>query len=77
MSLIRTRKKIVSSAIASSLSMIATTAMAQEAVSQLPTIHTQATQEESLKVDQSANAKFVAPLLDTPKSVSVISKQLY
>ncbi|MCE7532398.1 TonB-dependent receptor [Acinetobacter nosocomialis] len=76
MSLIRTRKKIASSAIASSLSMIATTAMAQEAVSQLPTIHTQATQEESLKVDQSANAKFVAPLLDTPKSVSVISKQL-
>jgi len=76
MSLIRTRKKIVSSAIASSLSMIATTAMAQEAVSQLPTIHTQATQEESLKVDQSANSKFVAPLLDTPKSVSIISKQL-
>ncbi|MGQ0910645.1 TonB-dependent receptor [Acinetobacter baumannii] len=76
MSLIRTRKKIVSSAIASSLSMIATTAMAQEAVSQLPTIHTKATQEESLKVDRSANSKFVAPLLDTPKSVSVISKQL-
>ncbi|MBJ9721874.1 TonB-dependent siderophore receptor [Acinetobacter calcoaceticus] len=76
MSLIRTRKKIVSSAIASSLSMIATTAMAQEAVSQLPTIHTQATKEESLKVDQSANSKFVAPLLDTPKSVSIISKQL-
>ncbi|MFW6574783.1 TonB-dependent receptor [Acinetobacter baumannii] len=76
MSLIRTRKKIVSSAIASSLSMIATTAMAQESLSQLPTIHTKATQEESLKVDQSANAKFVAPLLDTPKSVSVISKQL-
>ncbi|MDC4492864.1 TonB-dependent receptor [Acinetobacter baumannii] len=76
MSLIRTRKKIVSSAIASSLSMIATTAMAQEVVSQLPTIHTKATQEESLKVDQSANSKFVAPLLDTPKSVSVISKQL-
>ncbi|WP_336165991.1 TonB-dependent receptor [Acinetobacter sp. 161(2023)] len=76
MSLIRTRKKIVSSAIASSLSMIATTAMAQEAISQLPTIHAQATQEESLKVDQSANSKFVAPLLDTPKSVSVISKQL-
>lgn len=76
MSLIRTRKKIVSSAIASSLSMIATTAMAQEAVSQLPTIHTKATQEESLNVDRSANSKFVAPLLDTPKSVSVISKQL-
>ncbi|QXA06745.1 TonB-dependent siderophore receptor [Acinetobacter pittii] len=76
MSLIKTRKKIVSSAIASSLSMIATTAMAQEAVSQLPTIHTKATQEESLKVDQSANAKFVAPLKDTPKSVSIISQKL-
>lgn len=76
MSLIRTRKKIVSSAIASSLSMIATTAMAQEAVSQLPTIHTQATQEESLKVDQSANSKFVAPLKDTPKSVSILSQKL-
>ncbi|KHW80590.1 hypothetical protein RQ80_18160, partial [Acinetobacter baumannii] len=45
--------------------------MAQEAVSQLPTIHTKATQEESLKVDQSANSKFVAPLKDTPKSVSI------
>ncbi|MCG9492798.1 TonB-dependent siderophore receptor [Acinetobacter pittii] len=76
MSLIKTRKKIVSSAIASSLSMIATTAMAQEAVSQLPTIHTKATQEESLKVDQSANAKFVAPLKDTPKSVSILSQKL-
>ena len=29
-----------------------------------------------MKVDKSANSKFVAPLLDTPKSVSVISKQL-
>ncbi|QSB55328.1 TonB-dependent siderophore receptor [Acinetobacter calcoaceticus] len=76
MSLIRTRKKIVSSAIASSLSMIATTAMAQEAISQLPTIHAQATQEESLKVDQSANSKFVAPLKDTPKSVSILSQKL-
>ncbi|WP_151789136.1 TonB-dependent receptor [Acinetobacter seifertii] len=76
MSLIRTRKKIVSSAIASSLSMIATTAIAQETVSQLPTIHTQATHEESLKVDESANSKLVAPLLDTPKSVSILSQKL-
>ncbi|NUF84264.1 TonB-dependent receptor, partial [Acinetobacter seifertii] len=75
-SLIRTRKKIVSSAIASSLSMIATTAMAQETISQLPTIHTQATHEESLKVDESANSKLVAPLLDTPKSVSILSQKL-
>lgn len=76
-SFIRSRKKFVSSAIASSLSMIATTAIAQdkENVVQLPTIHAEATAEQ-LKVDVSANKKYVAPLLDTPKSVSVISKQL-
>ena len=56
--------------------MIATTAMAQETISQLPTIHTQATHEESLKVDESANSKLVAPLLDTPKSVSILSQKL-
>ncbi|MHA3892739.1 TonB-dependent receptor [Acinetobacter sp. GXMZU3951] len=76
MSFIKTRKKLVSTAIASSLSVIATTAIAQDDATQLPTIHTEATQEESLKVDQSANAKFVAPLKDTPKSVSVLSQKL-
>ncbi|MGB5885353.1 MAG: TonB-dependent siderophore receptor [Acinetobacter venetianus] len=77
-SFIRTRKKFVSSAIASSLSMIATTAIAQDQsqVVQLPTIHAKATIEESLKVDHSANAKFVAPLKDTPKSVSILSQKL-
>ena len=51
-SFIRTRKKFVSSAIASSLSMIATAAIAQdkENVVQLPTIHAEATAEQ-LKVD--------------------------
>ncbi|MBJ9985726.1 TonB-dependent siderophore receptor [Acinetobacter sp. S40] len=78
MSFIKTRKKIVSSAIASSLSVVAVPAFAQENVTQLPTIQSAATatQQESLKVDNSANAKFVAPLLDTPKSVSIISQQL-
>ncbi|OTG64713.1 TonB-dependent receptor [Acinetobacter silvestris] len=78
MSFIKTRKKIVSSAIASSLSVVAVTAMAQDDVTQLPTIHAQASveQQQGFKVDQSANTKFVAPLLDTPKSVSIISKQL-
>ena len=76
MSFIKSRKKIVSTAIASSLSVIATAAIAQEETTQLPTIKAQATAEQSLKVDESANKKFVAPLLDTPKSVSVISKQL-
>ncbi|ENX24486.1 TonB-dependent receptor [Acinetobacter sp. CIP 102136] len=78
MTFIKTRKKIVSSAIVSSLSMVAASAMADEQVIQLETIHQEvkAEQTPSLKVDQSANSKFVAPLLDTPKSVSVISKQL-
>ena len=76
MTFIKTRKKIVSSAIVSSLSLIAGNAMAQNQVTQLDTIQTKADAEQSLKVDKSANSKFVAPLLDTPKSVSVISKQL-
>ncbi|RLZ09985.1 TonB-dependent siderophore receptor [Acinetobacter sp. 2JN-4] len=76
-SFIRTRKKFVSSAIASSLSMIATTAIAQDKsqVVQLPTIHAEATVDE-LKVDKSANAKYVAPLKDTPKTISVLSQKL-
>ena len=76
MAFIKTRKKIVSSAIVSSLSLIAGSAMAQDQVTQLDTIQTKANAEPSLKVDQSANSKYVVPLLDTPKSVSVISKQL-
>ena len=51
-------------------------AIAQDQVTQLDTIRAQAEAEQTLKVDKSANSKFVAPLLDTPKSVSIISKQL-
>jgi len=76
MAFIKTRKKIVSSAIVSSLSVMAGNVVAQDQVTQLETIRAQAETEQTLKVDQSANSKFVAPLLDTPKSVSVISKQL-
>lgn len=76
MTFIKTRKKLVSSAIASTLSVVAVNAVAQDQIAQLETIHTEAAPEQSLKVDKSANSKFVAPLLDTPKSVSVISKQL-
>lgn len=76
MTFIKTRKKLVSSAIASTLSVVAVNAVAQDQIAQLETIHTEAAAEQSLKVDKSANSKFVAPLLDTPKSVSVISKQL-
>ena len=76
MAFIKTRKKLVSSAIVSSLSVMAGNAIAQDQVTQLETIRAQAETEQTLKVDKSANSKFVAPLLDTPKSVSVISKQL-
>lgn len=78
MSFIKSRKKLVSSAIASSLSIITVNAVADENVVKLETIHQEvkAEQTPSLKVDNSANKKFVAPLLNTPKSVSVISKQL-
>ena len=78
MSYIKSRKKIVSSAIFSSLSFASAHAIAQENVVQLETIHqeVQAEPVPGLKVDQSANSKFVAPLLDTPKSVVVIPQQL-
>lgn len=76
MAFIKTRKKIVSSAIVSSLSVMAGNVIAQDQVAQLDTIRMQAEAEQTLKVDKSANSKFVAPLLDTPKSVSIISKQL-
>ena len=81
MAFIQSRKKFVSSAIVSSLSVIAGQSFAQESitqeqVTQLETIHSEAAKEKSLKVDASKNKKFVAPLLDTPKSVSVISQQL-
>ena len=77
MSFIKARKKIVSSAIASTLSVVAVNAIAQDQVTKLETLHSEAnTEQKSLKVDNSKNTKFVAPLLDTPKSVSVISSQL-
>jgi Outer membrane receptor for monomeric catechols len=78
MSYIKSRKKIVSSAIVSSLSFASAHTIAQENVVQLETIHqeVQAEPVPGLKVDQSANSKFVAPLLDTPKSVVVIPQQL-
>ncbi|MHA3049925.1 TonB-dependent receptor [Acinetobacter sp. ANC 4639] len=78
MSFIRTRKKIVSSAIVSSLSIMATTTtIAADETAELPTIYSHAVAtKDGLKVKQSANKKYVAPLLDTPKSVAVISQKL-
>lgn len=77
MSFIKTRKKIISSACLSSLSLaLGQSAIANEIhAEKLNTIHLEAAQEQSLKVDQSANTKLLTPLLDTPKSVSIISQQ--
>lgn len=76
MSFIKTRKKIVSSAIASSLSVVAVPAIAQDDVSHLPTIHAEAS-TDSLKVDNSANKKYVAPLLDTQNLLLSFLKNCY
>ncbi|MEB3754634.1 catecholate siderophore receptor Fiu [Acinetobacter sp. MD2(2019)] len=75
MSLIKTRKKIVSSAIASSLSIFATTTFADE-VAQLPTIHAQATKDNSYKADQVSNTKFTQPLVNTTQTISVVKKEV-
>lgn len=75
MSFIKTRKKIVSSALLSSLSIASGTVIAGQDPTNLPTI-TAHGQEESLKVDKSANSKYLVPLLDTAKSVDVISAKM-
>lgn len=76
MSFIQSRKKVVTTALLSSLSSLAIQhAIAEELVHQLPVIDVVAAQD-ALKVDTSANHKYTAPLLNTPKSISIISKQL-
>lgn len=79
MSFIKSRKKLVTSALASSLSMITTAAIAQQDLTELPTIESHSYTEEkapSLKTTESANTKYVVPLRDTAKSIDVISSKL-
>ena len=76
MAFIKTRKKILSSTIASTLSVVAMNAIAQEQVTQLDTLESTAAEQQSLKVEKSANSKILTSLLDAPKSVSIISQQL-
>ena len=76
MAFIKTRKKILSSTIASTLSVVAMNAIAQEQVIQLDTLESTAAEQQSLKVEKSANSKILTSLLDAPKSVSIISQQL-
>jgi catecholate siderophore receptor len=68
------------SAVAISAASLPATAQQPAPPAQLPTISVEgqkpAEQGESYKVDQSASPKFTAPLLDTPKSVTVITQEL-
>ncbi|MBF7683280.1 TonB-dependent siderophore receptor [Acinetobacter sp. B5B] len=79
MSFIKAHKKLVSSTIASSLSLVAGVTFAQEATT-LGTIDAHAALEKvdtaSYTTTQSANHKYVAPLINTPKSIDVISQKL-
>jgi catecholate siderophore receptor len=49
---------------------------AQEAPVVLPPVNVEADQPSDYKVDQSSSPKFTAPLLDTPKTITVIPKEL-
>lgn len=75
------RRASLASAVAlgSALGAAAVPAVAQQAnePAQLPTISVEGAQPtDSYKTDQSASPKFTAPLLDTPKSVTVIPQAL-
>ncbi|MDV2469507.1 catecholate siderophore receptor Fiu [Acinetobacter chinensis] len=79
MSFIKTRKKIVSTAIASSLSVMATAAIAQDGVTQaqqLETIHTKATAEHSLKVEKASSDKFTQSQLNTTQTMAIIPEKV-
>lgn len=77
----RVTPRILGAASAVALGAVALPAAAQEArPAQLPTISVEgqksAPHGESYKVDESASPKFTAPLLDTPKSVTIIPQEL-
>lgn len=47
-----------------------------EEPSSLPEVNVQAKKENAYKVEKSANQKFTAPLIDTPKSITVITEDV-
>jgi catecholate siderophore receptor len=51
-------------------------ARAQEAPVTLPPVNVEAQQPSDYKVDESASPKLTAPLVDTPKTITVIPKEL-
>lgn len=61
-------------ALATGLCFVGASAFAQDATLSTVTVTESAT--TSLKVDQAPSAKFTAPLIDTPKTVTVINQEL-
>jgi len=51
-------------------------ASAQETAQTLPEVNVTATTESSYKADTAASTKYTAPLVDTPKSITVITEQV-
>lgn len=76
----RVTPRVLGAASAVAISAAGLPAVAQQAAqpAQLPAISVEGRKpaEEGYKVDQSASPKFTAPLLDTPKSVTIIPQEL-
>lgn len=51
-------------------------ALAEEPSQSLPEVKVEAKKDSAYKVDKSANQKFTAPLIDTPKSITVITEKV-
>lgn len=51
-------------------------AFAEEPTPSLPEVKVEAKKDNAYKVDKSANQKFTAPLIDTPKSITVITEKV-
>lgn len=75
MAFIKTRKKIVSTAIASSLSIIAGNVMAEEKAVQLETIN-QTVNKENYKVEKASSDKFTQSQLNTTQTMAIIPEKV-
>lgn len=76
MDFIKTRKKIVSSAIASTLTMITAQSFADDKVTQLDTLKSEAAEESTYKVNKASSAKFTQSQLDTTQTLAIIPEKV-
>ncbi|HTJ96933.1 MAG TPA: TonB-dependent receptor plug domain-containing protein, partial [Rhodocyclaceae bacterium] len=75
---VRARKHLKSSQLATLVALaIPAVAQAQEATTTLPTVKVEATLDAPYKANVSANPKYTQPLIDTPQTVSVITKETF